>query len=137
MEEPGETEEVKKEDLPEKEFSLEDLQTSWDNFVARLKAEDRMKHYNTLAREFRLEDKMIILELENPVQLDVLDELKTDLLEAIREDLQNHTLNVRGVIVEGEKKKMIYTQREKFDHLAEKRPILKELKDRLGLDPDF
>jgi len=34
-------------------------------------------------------------------------------------------------------KKVIYTNREKFEHLAEKNPNLLELKERLGLDPDF
>jgi hypothetical protein len=34
-------------------------------------------------------------------------------------------------------KKVIYTSREKFDYLVEKNPVLKELKDRLGLDTDF
>ncbi len=35
----------------------------------------------------------------------------------------------------GERK--LFTTKEKFDHLAEKNPVLKEMKDRLGLDPDF
>lgn len=34
-------------------------------------------------------------------------------------------------------KKVIYTNREKFDHLVEKNPKLKDLKERLGLDTDF
>jgi DNA polymerase-3 subunit gamma/tau len=34
-------------------------------------------------------------------------------------------------------KKMAYTNKEKFDLLAEKNPMLKELKERLGLDTDF
>jgi len=29
------------------------------------------------------------------------------------------------------------TPKEKFEHLAAKNPVLKELKDRLGLDPDL
>jgi len=38
---------------------------------------------------------------------------------------------------ESDKKKIAYTNKEKFDLLAEKNPLLKELKERLGLDPDF
>ena len=34
-------------------------------------------------------------------------------------------------------KKIAYTNKEKFEHLAEKNPLLKELKEKLGLDPDF
>jgi hypothetical protein len=36
-----------------------------------------------------------------------------------------------------DEKKVIYTNRDKFDHLAEKNPKLKELKERLGLDTEF
>jgi hypothetical protein len=32
---------------------------------------------------------------------------------------------------------MLYTPRDKFEYLLEKNPILKKLRDRLGLDPDF
>jgi DNA polymerase-3 subunit gamma/tau len=32
---------------------------------------------------------------------------------------------------------MLYTSREKFDYLVEKNPVLKELKEKLGLDTDF
>jgi len=38
---------------------------------------------------------------------------------------------------EFETKKIAYTNKEKFDHLAEKNPALRELKERLGLDADF
>jgi DNA polymerase-3 subunit gamma/tau len=34
-------------------------------------------------------------------------------------------------------KKVMYTNKEKFDYLAEKNPALKDLKERLGLDMDF
>ena len=40
-------------------------------------------------------------------------------------------------LVTEEGKKVYYTPREKFDYLVEKNPILKELKDRLGLDTDY
>jgi hypothetical protein len=32
---------------------------------------------------------------------------------------------------------VIYTSKEKFEHLAEKYPYLNELKDKLGLDWEF
>jgi DNA polymerase-3 subunit gamma/tau len=31
----------------------------------------------------------------------------------------------------------MYTSRDKFEYLLEKNPALREMKDRLGLDPDF
>ena len=38
---------------------------------------------------------------------------------------------------EADTKKIAYTNKEKFDLLAEKNPMLKEMKERLGLDTDF
>ncbi len=32
---------------------------------------------------------------------------------------------------------MLYTNKEKFDHLAEKYPSLKLLQEKLSLDPDY
>ena len=42
-----------------------------------------------------------------------------------------------GVLELTSSKKVIYTNKEKFDHLAEKNPTLNDLKERLGLDTDF
>ncbi|HEY0743241.1 MAG TPA: hypothetical protein VGD40_17355, partial [Chryseosolibacter sp.] len=55
----------------------------------------------------------------------------------LREKLRNSNIQVTGVLTQSDDKKIIYTNRDKFDYLADKNPILKELKDRLGLDTDF
>jgi hypothetical protein len=31
----------------------------------------------------------------------------------------------------------MYTPRDKFEYLLNKNPLIKEMKDRLGLDPDY
>lgn len=63
--------------------------------------------------------------------------MKVELTAFLREKLKNTSLQVTGELSASEDKKVIYTNREKFDYLADKNPILKELKDRLGLDTDF
>ena len=56
----------------------------------------------------------------------------------LREKLKNNSITLVGVTIEqGDHRKVIYTPREKFDYLLEKNPLLRELKDRLGLDTDF
>ena len=57
--------------------------------------------------------------------------------EPLREKLKNNEITVVTRMEENGNKKMIYTSKEKFEHLAEKNPYLNELKDRLGLDWDF
>ena len=34
-------------------------------------------------------------------------------------------------------KKLLYTNKEKFEHLAEKNSAVRQLQEKLGLDPDF
>lgn len=67
----------------------------------------------------------------------MLNNIKVELTGFLREKLKNTSIQVAGNLQTGEEKKVIYTNREKFDFLAEKNPMLKELKDRLGLDTDF
>lgn len=67
----------------------------------------------------------------------MLNNMKVELTAFLREELKNTSLQVTGELSASEDKKVIYTNREKFDYLADKNPILKELKDRLGLDTDF
>jgi len=63
--------------------------------------------------------------------------IKSELAGFLREKLKNSTIVVVGELKEQEDRKVIYTNREKFDYLVNKNPMLKELKDRLGLDTDF
>lgn len=80
---------------------------------------------------------VIKLKLTNAVKLNILDKFRSDLIAHLKKSLNNRQLKLETELLEEEAKKMIYTNKEKFDHLVSKRPILKELQNRLGLDPDF
>jgi hypothetical protein len=119
-------------DLP---FTSEQLHAAWNEF-----AEQRKKfqaEYQLLGQPFEVNEGKILLHLHNPVQESMLSNLKTDLTEFLRVRLKNQSITVIGELRQAEQRKVIYTNREKFDYLAQKNPMLKELKDRLGLDTDF
>lgn len=65
--------------------------------------------------------------------------MRIELSTFIRERLKNNSILISGKLVEmkEDEKKVFYTPREKFEYLIEKNPMLKELKDRLGLDTDY
>lgn len=84
-----------------------------------------------------LEGKHIVVSLLSPVHETMLAAIKIDLTAFVREKLRNTSIQVSGELATSDEKKIIYTNRDKFDYLAEKNPILKEMKDRLGLDTDF
>ena len=77
------------------------------------------------------------LQLSNPVQLDILSEIKSDLMIHLKNSLSNDTIQIDGIVNKEETKEMLYTNKEKFEHLAKTHPVLKSLQEKLGLDPDY
>lgn len=90
-----------------------------------------------LSQTFELREKEIIITLLSPVHETMLNNIKVELTTYLREQLKNSAIQVTGQLTSSDDKKVIYTNRDKFEYLADKNPILKELKDRLGLDTDF
>ena len=90
-----------------------------------------------LSQPYEVRDKLIVVNLLSPVHETMLNNLKVELTAFLREKLKNSSLQVTGELTKTDDKKVIYTNKEKFEYLADKNPILKELKDRLGLDTDF
>lgn len=129
----GEASEVKA--APDKPFTPEDLQRVWLEF-----AELRKKfqaEYQLLCQPYDLNASQVTVHLHNPVQEMMLNNMRTELGAFLREKLQNNTITVVGEMRQVEERKVIYTAREKFDYLLARNPMLRELKDRLGLDTDF
>ncbi len=87
--------------------------------------------------KYSLNELKITLQIDSPVDEARFNDIKSDLHLYLRKRLQNKNLNFEIEMVAVEKKKMIYTPQEKFDHLAKKNPSLIELKNRLGLEFEF
>ena len=116
-------------------FTETQLREAWNVF-----AEQRKKfqaEYQMLSQPYKLEASVITVELLSPVHETMLNNIKSEITAFLREQLRNNSIQVTGQLQSGEEKKIIYTNREKFDYLVEKNPMLRELKDRLGLDTDF
>lgn len=90
-----------------------------------------------LTQPYVLRENLIVVDLLSPVHETMLNNIKSELTGFLREQLKNSSIQVTGQLQTGEEKRVIYTNREKFDFLVEKNPMLRELKDRLGLDTDF
>jgi hypothetical protein len=119
-------------DTPYTEASL---RSAWMEF-----AETRKKfqaEYQMLSQPYELRDNLIVVTLLSSVHETMLNGIKSEISTYIREKLKNSLIQITGELKSTDERKVIYTNREKFDYLAEKNPLLKELKDRLGLDTDF
>ncbi len=119
----------------EKPIQKDKLQHAWDEFAEQRK--NQAGEYHILKREFELSGAKITIPLTNPVEEPLLQNIRTQLTAYLRDKLNNNSISVIGLMQEFETKKVAYTNKEKFDHLAEKNPSLRELKERLGLDTDF
>lgn len=116
-------------------FTPDQLKALWDQF-----AESRKKlqaEYHLLSQGYELNGTQITIRLHNAVQDLMLNNMRMELSAFLREKLKNNSITLVGTIIEQDERKVIYTAREKFDYLVQRNPILKELKDRLGLDTDF
>lgn len=123
------------EKIQNESFTEERLREVWNEF-----AEQRKKlqaEFQLLSQPYEIKDKQIIVNLLSPVHETMLNNIKVELAAFLRDKLKNSSIQVIGQLTAHDDKKVIYTNRDKFEYLADKNPILKELKDRLGLDTDF
>jgi DNA polymerase-3 subunit gamma/tau len=119
----------------DKPVDLETLKKVWAEF-AELRR-NQVAEYQLLKRDFTYEDNKIVVTLNNAIEEPFLQNMRTSLIAYLRDKLSNHSIMVTGVLREIENNRpMIYTNQERFSYLLEKNPILKELKERFGLDPD-
>jgi DNA polymerase-3 subunit gamma/tau len=119
-------------------FGLQDLKKYWQDFADKKKLEGKNTEYILLNEDITLlEGGKIEIKLSNPMQEETLNSIKTEVLVFLRQKLQNDSITICSVLNTEERKRRLYTTREKFDYLTEKHPLLLELKERLGLDPDY
>ena len=123
---------------PATAVSPEAFQAAWRELTMQKRAEGKMLEYIILDRPVTVDEKQeILLQLENPVQVDQFNEFRAEFLAALRQRLRNNRLNVRLEVKEQQGGRKLYTSQDKFNYLSEKHPILPELKKRLMLDTDF
>lgn len=103
------------------------LKRAWDEFADQRKSQ--AAEFQILSREYDYHYPVITITLLNPVEESLLDNFRRELTQFLRDTLRNSDLTITSALQSTEGKKVIYTAREKFEHLAEKHPYLNELKD--------
>ncbi len=119
------------------EFDHQHLETVWSNFANEYKAKSPTfgsaieKYKPELADNFRIRmkvDNMIIAK-------DVLN--MAALLEYLKKELNNNQITIEPVLPGKKEKKVVLTDREKFEVMAQKYPGIRQLKDQLNLELDM
>lgn len=129
-----EADEVKPEVL-NRAFTQEELQSAWQEFAESKKA--FQLEYHLLSQPFEHSENAIRVHVTNLIEESTINSVKQDLVDFLRKKLGNSFIQIQAVMQQLDEKKIIYTNKDKYEFMAEKNPLLRELKDRLGLDTDF
>ena len=119
-------------------FTPEALVMAWDEFADTLKTASPHL-FSTLKSSRPVLNAGWIIEftLGNKVLEDELNLRKTDLMEFLRARLNNYKIQFNTRVSENLKNARPYTDREKYDLMAEKNPALNTLKDEMGLEIEY
>ncbi|MBD1431272.1 DNA polymerase III subunit gamma/tau [Sphingobacterium sp. DN00404] len=117
-----------------REVTFNTFITQWNAFADRLKQTNRITLYTIMtANPPRLNGVMVEVDVENGVQMDELKLGKIDILNYLRVELQNFSLDLTGVQVEVTKVRKPYTSVEKYQAMVSKNPALETLRKAFNL----
>lgn len=135
---PEEEEVIDPSSLPKDSFEEAEMQQKWEERVAALfqgkggLISSLTKHKPTLK-----DDHTIELKLDGKHQLEQLQENKSVLIEAMRKDLNNFSLQLETPVEEILTKKKAYTPKEIYQKMVQENPYLDKLRTELGLDLEY
>jgi DNA polymerase III subunit gamma/tau len=122
-----------------KAIMLGDLDLPWQQFVQKLEAEERYNEAAILQNKYLLAGHVLTLQVESIVQQGIIaDRTLEELCQHLRVALAQPTLRIQTEVVETtHTRKSIYTQSEKFQHMASKNANFEHFRKELGLDYDY
>jgi len=128
----------KKYDIRNNPFTEDQLKLEWENFSNQLKLDGKDNEYNLMSQDYEIKNSnIIVIHITNSIEQDILLRFKTDLLKYLKDQFENDLIKIDTVLKQQEQTEKIYTNTDKFNHLAKKNPHLKTLKKKFGLDTEF
>lgn len=121
----------------------EELQVAWKEFILKLKTANKHSVVSTLEMmECRMKSpELFEIVCFGNVQLGFLKQEKTALLEHIQHFFHNPAINIHVELVESQEEEnpagRPLSTKEQFLKIIEKYPLVKDLKDRLGMELDY
>ena len=128
---------VEEVDLKSNSFTDEVLKEVWGSFIDVRRKHGSEQEVAFLKHNYVRAENMVTIQIHNSILENTFDKLKVDLQAHLRLHLKNDAVRVELEKLESASEKMLYTNKEKFDHLAEKHPAIKLLQEKLSLDPDY
>lgn len=119
-------------------FTQSDLGTAWSEFAERQK--ESSPHLWSALRNYRpglLPDWQIEFTLDNKLLAEELGHKKGELSEFLRKKLNNCNIQIITRVAETSKDTRPYTDKDKFEKMAEKNPLLRNLREELDLEIEY
>ena len=125
----------------EDDVTEEGLKSAWDLFVEKQKINKRVSLVSTLKMcEYELKGNVVCFRVVNALQEAQLDGERTNLLNHLRKQVRNASLELSIEITtsnEGDEEGVTYfSEKERYQKMVDKNPSLDELRKRLDLDLD-
>lgn len=121
--------------LPTEDFSEEQMKKVWHSYSKLVEKEGKFNLLSHLTMGVpRLDGHIIHLEFPNYTIKTELERAKFELLQFLRENLNNHNIDLDITVDEKVEKKYAYSPKEKFDKLKEKNPAIERLRQEFDLD---
>jgi len=123
--------------VPSSIFTQDQLERTWEEFMKTLQRESP-HYYNTLKHHKPLLKENFVVEfcVENKLLEEELNQKRNELLNFLCSRLNNDKIQFQIVVQETGRTIRPYTDREKFNRMAEKNPALREMKEQLDLGID-
>ncbi len=114
-------------------FTEEELKEKWNAFLPRLDDRPSLKATLSILPEIK-EDFTLVLPIDNRIQDELLVNVKPELVSWLRKELRNSKIKLKTVVTDIKREKVIYSDVEKYQAMANKNPNLALLKRTLNLD---
>ena len=122
-------------DLAEEKFKLEDLKVVIQEYIEQLKKEGKRNLISILnMNPVKLDNNNVIFTVANELNRVEINLEKEKLLSFICNKLNNFKIAIKVNISEIEKEKIIFTQKEKYQHLLKINPSIETLRKKFDLE---
>jgi DNA polymerase III subunit gamma/tau len=117
-------------------FSPDQFLSVWNKYAEDVKRAGKINLFTILTANppVLLGPETIAVTIENKIQENQLATEKIDLLNHLRVQLRNFSIDVVSRMMEKNEKRRLYTSHEKYQHMAEKNPSLEEFRRKFNLE---
>jgi len=124
--------------LPSQSFTQQALADAWTRYANNMRATRANLASSLSSKQPVLKaDTLIEFPITNKALEESINEDKMNLLGFLRKELNNYSIQLNLVMVEGEEKTNLYTANDRYKHLAEKNPAINKFRQAFDLDIEF